>query len=172
MSDKKWLIKNNGHILGPLTTEEVIQEWNKGFFSPFATALLPGQACWLFITNYEEFSKLKRASQPEGESSVPTQSVTTQTGSTEPAADIHKVTTSHSPPPPAEVKAQAPPSLFKKAADGDFKKPLLKKQKGGPGVLRNKTFSSRSRWGGGKGLLLYGGAAVLLLIVLWRVFKS
>ncbi len=56
---KKWMIKNNGFILGPFTEEEVFAEWKKGYLSPFATASLPGQACWLFITNYKEFSHLK-----------------------------------------------------------------------------------------------------------------
>lgn len=164
MSDKKWLIKNNGHILGPLTTEEVIQEWNKGFFSPFATALLPGQACWLFITNYKEFSKLKRSSETETDGSFSTQSVTHSTAQTSPTG---KVTGS----PPSLGEQKPPPSSEKVSAarspgSGGFKKPPSKR--GGP-LLREKLLS-RKRRGGEWSLLLYGGGVVLLLVVLWMVF--
>ena len=53
--EKKWLIKNNNQIIGPFTEREVKEELAKGYISPFATACVPGQTFWVFISAYPEF---------------------------------------------------------------------------------------------------------------------
>ena len=52
---KKWLIKNNNRIVGPFTESEIRDQIVNNVLSPFATACIPGQIFWIFITTYSEF---------------------------------------------------------------------------------------------------------------------
>ncbi len=52
---KKWLIKDDDHITGPFTENEIQERLESGRISPAAMACLPDQSCWIFIINYSEF---------------------------------------------------------------------------------------------------------------------
>ena len=53
---KKWFIKDNDHITGPFTENEIQEKLESGRISPAAMACLPDQNCWIFIINYPEFA--------------------------------------------------------------------------------------------------------------------
>ena len=55
--DKKWLLKNGDHIIGPFTEKEIKKELKKKYLSPFVCACVPGQEFWGFLAGYEEFKK-------------------------------------------------------------------------------------------------------------------
>ena len=55
--DKKWLLKNGDHIIGPFTEKEIKKELKKKYLSPFVSASVPGQEFWGFLAGYEEFKK-------------------------------------------------------------------------------------------------------------------
>lgn len=53
---KKWLIKDDDHITGPFTENEIQERLESGRISPAAMACMPDQNCWIFIINYSEFT--------------------------------------------------------------------------------------------------------------------
>ena len=93
--DKKWLIKNNDIISGPHTVEEITAEWESGNISPFATACLPQQECWLFITNHPDFSHLKNK---DTQSSVTQKSSSQTVTATITETDVSPANNSPAPP--------------------------------------------------------------------------
>ncbi len=54
---KRWLIKKNAEIIGPLSNEEVEEGLKTGNFSVLDSACLPGEQVWLCLGNYENFSE-------------------------------------------------------------------------------------------------------------------
>ena len=59
---KHWLIRSEGEILGPFTTEDVNNALKEGKISPYSLACRPLNEVWIHLSYYNEFLELTKTS--------------------------------------------------------------------------------------------------------------